>query len=91
MNILQTILGEKDNKNVKADLQDLSVCEDLWLRPHPTKSGETTMTLSPWVMPKDDKLMANVKLPTYFVSRFLKHIMKGKLGNMKSHDYHIFI
>ncbi len=48
VNILQTILGEKDNKNVKADLQDLNVCEELWLKPHPTKSEETTI---PWVMP----------------------------------------
>lgn len=70
MNILQTILGEKDNRNVKAELQDLNVCEELWLKPHPTKSGETTMPLTPWVMPKDDKLMANVKLSTCFVLRF---------------------
>jgi hypothetical protein len=70
MNILQTILGEKDNRIVKVDLEDLSVCEELWLKPHPTKSGEITMPLTPWVMPKDDKLMANVKLQTCFVSRF---------------------
>ncbi len=43
MNMLQTILGEKDNRNAKVDLQDLSVCEELWLKPHPTKSGETRM------------------------------------------------
>ncbi len=41
--MLQTILGEKDNRNAKVDLQDLSVCEELWLKPHPTKSGETRM------------------------------------------------
>jgi hypothetical protein len=70
MNILQTILGEKNNRNVKAYLQDLNVCEDLWLEPHPTKNGETTMLLIPWVMPKDDKIMSNVKLSTCFVLGF---------------------
>jgi hypothetical protein len=70
MNILQTILGEKDNRNVKANLQDINVCEELWLKLHPTKSEETTMPLTPWVMPKDDKLMANVKLLTCFVLGF---------------------
>jgi hypothetical protein len=70
ISILHTILGEKDNKNVKVDLQDLRVCEELWLKPHPTKNGETTMPLTPWVMPKDDMLMANVKLSTCFVSGF---------------------
>lgn len=38
--------------------------------PHPSKSGETTIPLTPWVMPKDDKLMANVKLSTCFVLGF---------------------
>jgi hypothetical protein len=70
MNILETILGGGNNRNVKADLQDLSVREDLWLKPHPTKSRETIMFLIPWVMPKDDKIMANVKLSTCFVLRF---------------------
>jgi hypothetical protein len=70
MSILHTILAEKDNKNVKVDLQDLRVCEELWLKPHPTKTGETTMPLTPWVMPKDDMLMVNVKLSTCFVSGF---------------------
>jgi hypothetical protein len=70
VNILQTILGEKDNINVKTNLQELNVCEELWLKLHPTKSGETTMPLTPWVMPKDDKLMANVKLLPCFVLGF---------------------
>jgi hypothetical protein len=52
------------------------------------------MFLAPWVMHKEEKLfflktMAKLKLPTWYASCFKKHIVKGKLGAMKSHDYHV--
>ncbi len=52
------------------------------------------MFLAPWVMDKEEKLfllktMAKLKLPTWYASCFKKHIVKGKLGAMKSHDYHV--
>jgi hypothetical protein len=48
------------------------------------------------VMPKEDRLglldtMANLKLPTRLASGFKKHIVKSKLGGMKSHDYHVLL
>lgn len=33
--------------------------------------------------------MANLKLPSGYASSFKKHVVKGKLGAMKSHDYHV--
>ncbi len=56
VNILKTILGEKDSRKVKNDLQDLGVCDSLWLKPHPTKIGETIIPLAPLVMQKEERL-----------------------------------
>lgn len=74
VNILKTILGEKDNKKVKGDLEKLGIRgQPLWLKPHPTRIGESILT--PWVMPKEDIIpcldtMANLKLSTRFAIGF---------------------
>ncbi len=97
VNILKTILGEKNNKKVKGDFEKLGICgQPLWLKPHPTRIGESIMPLTPWVMPKEDRspcldTMANLKLPTRFASGFKKHIVKSKFGGMKSHNYHVLL
>jgi hypothetical protein len=33
--------------------------------------------------------MGNIKVPSGFASGFKKYVVKGKLGAMKSHDYHV--
>jgi hypothetical protein len=74
MNILKTILGEKDNKKIKGNLEKLGIHGlPLWLKPDPTKIGESILT--PWVMPKEDRYpcldtMANLKLLTRFAIGF---------------------
>jgi hypothetical protein len=55
VNILKTILGEKDSRKVINDLQDLGVCDSLWLKPHPTKIGEIVMFPAPWAMHKENR------------------------------------
>jgi hypothetical protein len=75
-------------------MQDLGVHDSLWLKPHPTKIGETIMPPAPWVMHKEEGLffletMAKLKLPPWHALGFKKHIVKGKLEVMKSHDYHV--
>jgi hypothetical protein len=36
MNILKTILGEKNNKKIRSDLEELGIHQPLWLKPHST-------------------------------------------------------
>jgi hypothetical protein len=50
VNILKTIVGEKNSRKFKNDLQDLGVCDSLWLKPHPTKIGETIIPPTQLVM-----------------------------------------
>jgi hypothetical protein len=43
VNIIKTILGEKDTKKVCRDLQAPGLRESLWLKPHPSRSGDIVM------------------------------------------------
>jgi hypothetical protein len=75
VNILKTILGEKDNKKIKGEKLGIRG-QLLWLKPNPTRIGENILT--PWVMPKEDRspcldTMANLKLPTRFAIGFEKN------------------
>ncbi len=93
INVLKTSLGEKDTKKVWHDLQACDIRPTVWLQPHPTRIGETTMPIAPWVMPKEEHLffldtLAKLNVPIGYTPRFKKHV-KGKLKAMKSHDYHI--
>jgi hypothetical protein len=52
------------------------------------------MPIAPWVMAKEEQIgflntMAKLKLPLRYVVGLKKHIVNGKLGALKSHDYHI--
>jgi hypothetical protein len=95
VNILKTILGEKDTKKVWHNFQALGICQFLWLKPHrQQKSSESIMPIAPWVMPKENwafflDTMAKLKLPIGYAFGFKKHIIKGKFGAIKSHDYNV--
>lgn len=76
------------------DFQSLGIHPSCWLRPQPMKSMDIVLPRVPWVMPKEKQpffldTMANLKVPTGFASSFKNHVVKGKLGSMKSHDYHV--
>jgi hypothetical protein len=43
INVLKTILAEKDTKKVQHDLQALGINQPLWLKLHPAKFGEIIM------------------------------------------------
>jgi hypothetical protein len=92
VNIFKIILGEKDNKKIKGNLEKLGIHgQPLWLKPDPTRIGESILT--PRVMPREDRspyldTMANLKLPRRFAIGFKKNV-KSKFGGMKSHSYHV--
>ncbi len=62
----------------------------------PSQNAEDVILKAPWMMPKGEQplffeVVANIKLPTRFATSFKKYMVKGKLGAMKSHDYHVMI
>jgi hypothetical protein len=96
VNIIKTIIGEKDTKKVCHDLQALGMQEFLWLKPHPSRSGDIVMPPIPWVMSKEEcnnflETMTNLVLQTKYVSSFKKYVVNKKLTSMKSHDYHVLL
>jgi hypothetical protein len=70
-NVIKTVLGKKDSKKVRHDLQALGVQEHFWLKLHPSKSDEALMPKAPWVMHKEEWAMflettSKLKLPTRY-------------------------
>jgi hypothetical protein len=55
INVLKTIVGEKDTKKVQHDHQALGIGQSLWLKLHPTKSSEIIMLIASWLMPKEEQ------------------------------------
>jgi hypothetical protein len=47
INILKTIIGEKYMKKMWHNLEVLSTCDTLWLKPHPTMTSETIVPIAP--------------------------------------------
>jgi hypothetical protein len=47
INILKTILGEKYTKKMWHNLEVLSTCDTLWLKPHPTMIREIIASIAP--------------------------------------------
>jgi hypothetical protein len=95
INVFKTIFGEKGAKKVQHELQALRVCEYSWFKSHPLKSIETIMptTLS-WVIPKEKGFAfpgkhGQSQITKWVCIKLQKHVVKGKLGAMKSHDYHV--
>ncbi len=94
INVIKTIMGEKDGRKMWQDLQALGNWHSSWSRVHLSQSVEIVISKATWVMPKGEwplffEVMANIKLPTRFAASFKKYMVIGKLGAMKSHDYHI--
>jgi hypothetical protein len=54
INIIKTTFGKNDTNKVHHDRQALRVWKFLWLKPHPSRSGDIVMPPTPWVMPKED-------------------------------------
>jgi hypothetical protein len=72
VNILKTILGEKDQKNVQQDLQALGVYRTRHVgRSHILQGTETVMPTTPWVMTNEEHslfldTMLNMKFPSEY-------------------------
>jgi hypothetical protein len=58
------------------------------------KNANVVILEAPWVMLRGEwplffEVVTNIKLLIWFVTSFKKYMVKGKLGVMKSHNYHI--
>jgi hypothetical protein len=52
VNVIKTIVGEKDGRKVWQDLQVLGIQQSSWLRVHLSQSAKVVILEAPWVMPR---------------------------------------
>ena len=95
-NILRTTFGEKDSPSVRADMAARGIKPQLHLQPCGPNRDRFYMPDAPYVLSPTDKakvlhILKQLRTPTNYVAALHTKISKGKLGGLKSHDYHVLM
>ncbi len=68
----------------------------LWLKPHENNPNIVLKYQAPYVCTRKEwetflSRLQSLKVPSGYARAFQKHVRKGKLGSMKTHDFHIMM
>jgi hypothetical protein len=94
--VIKFIIGVKDTFKVRRDMEVCGVREHLWLKRDPHNLGKIFQPIVSYVL-KPEELKAfmgrlgALKVPSNYCNVVGKHVMDKKLGNMKSHDWHVLM
>ena len=93
--LLKLLFGTKDIAASRRDMEKERIREHLWIRRGPVAGGNYFKPAALYVLKKEEKKifldqLDGVSMPTGYCVPMKKHIIKNKIGNMKSHDFHIF-
>ena len=94
--LLKLLFGSKDTAASRRDMEEERIREHLWIRRGPVVGGNFFKPAAPYVLTKDEQKifleqLASISVPTGYCGPMTKHILGNRLGNMKSHDFHIFL
>ena len=93
--LLKLLFGAKDTAASRRDMEEERIRQHLWVRRGPVPGGNYIKPPAPYVLTKDEQKifldqLAGITLPTGYCGPMQKHILQNRIGNMKSHDFHIF-
>ena len=92
--LLKLLFGAKDTAASRRDMEEEGIRQHLWIRREPIAGGHYFKPPAPYVLKEEQKKfleqLDGISLPTGYCGPMKKHIIKNKIGNMKSHDFHIF-
>ncbi len=95
-NVIWTICGEKDNKEVRWDLEVQNLRLHLWLTHNPQNPSH-------WIVPHANYVInarelstfqswfASLKVPSKYSASLAKHVSIRRRASMKAHDWHVFM
>ena len=94
--LLKLLFGSKDTAASRRDMEEERIREHLWVRRGPLAGGNYFKPAAPYVLSRDEQKifleqLASISVPTSYCGPIKKHILQGRIGNMKSHDFHIFL
>lgn len=95
-NIIWTICGEKDNKEVRWDLEGQNICPHLWLIRNSQNPVQWIMPHANYVMSEKElsvfqNQFASLKVPSDYSTSLAKHVSTKRWASMKAHDWHVLI
>jgi len=75
-------------------VQDLGICEEIWLQPPQQQQDKYYMPHAPFVLKPNEQreftaIVSNIQTPSNYMGSIHKHLVDGKLQYMKMHDYHV--
>jgi hypothetical protein len=95
-NLIHTIFGEKDKKEVKRDMEDQNIDPHLWLFRNPQNPmrwmlPHVNFVLIKWDLSTFQARFKSLKVPSDYSSSTTIHLSTGRLSGMKAHDWHVFM
>lgn len=94
--LLKLLWGYTDTAASRRDMEEEHIKPHLWVHRSVQEGENFVKPPAPCVLTKDEQkifiqLLENITVPIGYCREMKKHILKNKLGNMKSHDFHIFL
>lgn len=93
--LLKLLFGVKDTPASRQDMEEERIRDHLWVRGGPLTGGNYFKPAAPYVLSKAEQKifldqLNGISVPTGYCGPIKKHILRNQIGNMKSHDFHIF-
>jgi hypothetical protein len=95
-NVIWTICGEKDNKEVRRDLEVQNLRLHLWLTRNPQNPSSWMMPHANYVLNERElstfqSWFASLKVPFEYFASLIKHVSTKRWASMKVRDWHVFM
>jgi hypothetical protein len=93
-NVIQTICGEKDNKEVRRDLEVQNLCLHLWLTHKTHHDGwwpHANYVLNERELSTFQSWFASLKVPSMYSTSLVKHVSTERWASMKACDWHVLM
>ena len=93
--LLKLLLGMKDTAEVRKDLEEEGIRQNLWLRRNRVGPNFVKPHAPYTFNPQEKRVfmhtLANVIAPTGYAACFAKHVGPRRLTGLKSHDFHVIL
>jgi len=94
--LLKFLFAMNDTAASRRDMEEENIKPHLWIRRNMQDEGRFVNPPTPYVLTKEEQKIVlqqieEITVPTRYCRDMKKHILKNKLGNMKSHNFHILL
>ena len=82
--MLKTPFGMNDNPGSPQNVEDLNICQEIWLQPPRREGNKYYMPHTPYILKPDERrefvhIVSSIRTPTNYVGAIHKRLQDGKL------------